>query len=156
MRVLAMDLDQQSGEFGQLRKRHRTAVDPCPRSAVGTQHAAEQAGVAIVQLLFAQPSPRGGGIANDEFGLEFGALAAVAHHRGIGAFAREEAQGIDQQGFAGAGFAGNDGHSTPEFEFGGGDDGEVADGQTLQHGVDSRGCRRIRRDRTVASAACCP
>ena len=65
----------------------------------------------------------------------------MADHRGVGAFAGQEAERIHQQRLAGAGLAGNDGHAAAEFEFGGGDDGEVADGQALQHGRDCSGAK---------------
>ena len=139
--VLAVDLDQQTGQFGELGDGDRAAVDPGPRAAVGAQGAAQLAGAVVVaalveHFLLPEPGQRFRAVAQVELGVEFGAFGAVADHAAVGAHAGEEAEGIDQQRFAGAGFAGNDGHSGAEFEFGGGDDGEVAKREACQHGAD--------------------
>jgi hypothetical protein len=77
--------------------------------------------------------PRVGGRAEFEFGVQFGAFGAVADHAAVGPLARQEAERIDQQRFAGTGFAGNDGQARAEFEFGRRDDGEIPDGEVGQH-----------------------
>ena len=67
----------------------------------------------VVEFVVAQPGG-GRGIVEVEFGGQFGALGAMAHHAAVGAQAGEEAQRIDQQRLAGAGFAGNHGHARAE------------------------------------------
>ena len=57
----------------------------------------------------------------------------MADRAGVGARAAEEAQRVDQQGLAGAGFARHHGQAAPEGQLGMGDHGEIADGQAAQH-----------------------
>jgi hypothetical protein len=137
--MLAVDLDQPRCEFAQLRQGRRAAVDPGARAAVGAQRASQLAAGAVVEFLLAQPGERFGRLVEVEFGVQFGARGAVADHAAVGAKARQEPERIDQQRLAGAGFAGNDGHAGAEFEFGGGDNGEILDRQAVEHGA--RLCR---------------
>ena len=133
--VLAVDLHQQRGQRAQLRQRGRAAVDPGARAAVGAQGAPQLAAAAIVELLLAQPGQRRGRAVERELGVQLGALGAVADHAAVGAQPGQEAQRVDDQRLAGAGFAGHDGEPRPELELGGGDDGEILDRQTLEHGA---------------------
>ena len=137
--VLAVDLHQHSGQLGQLRQGHRTAVDPGPRAAVGADHPPQLALAVLVQLVGGQPGQGGGVRGQGELGGQLGPLAAVADHPAVGAQAGQEAQGVHQQGLAGAGLAGNDGHARAEFQFGGAYYGEVADGEVSEHGRYCRG-----------------
>src|SRR3546814_1668232 len=57
----------------------------------------------------------------------------MADHAAVRALAGQEAQRVDQQRLAGAGFAGNDGQAGAEFEFGRRDDGEITDGEVGKH-----------------------
>ena len=105
MLVLTVDFDQQTGQLRQLRHRDRAAIDPGPRAAVRTQRAPQLTGVVIVELLFAQPDQRLGAIGQIEFRVQLSARGAVADHAAVGAQAGEKPQCVDQQRFAGAGFA---------------------------------------------------
>ena len=136
--VLAVDLDQQPGEFGELRERRRPAVDPGLRAAVGADGAAQLAGVVASSSSSCSRSQAGrfGRVDEGEHGDQFGALGAVADHAAVGARAGQEAERIDQQRLAGAGFAGNHGQAGAEIEFGGADDREILDGEVGEHGRD--------------------
>src|SRR3546814_5869499 len=57
----------------------------------------------------------------------------MADHAAVRALAGQEAQRVDQQRLAGAGFAGNDGQAGAEFEFGRRDGGEITDGEVGKH-----------------------
>jgi hypothetical protein len=99
--VLAVDFDQQAGQFGQLCERGRPAVDPGPRTAVGTQGAPQlavdlSAVAGIEQFPLAKPVQGFGTIVQFEFSIEVGAFGAVPHHAAVGAQAGQETEGIDQ------------------------------------------------------------
>ena len=85
--MLAVDFDQSGREFRQLRGVGHAAVDPCLRSAIGAQHAAQQAAFALVHFLFGKPGARLRGIGQVELGVQFGAIGPVADHAGIRALA---------------------------------------------------------------------
>ncbi len=129
-----MDLDQEGGQFGQLRHRHRAAVDEGARAAVGADHPAQLALLLVVELVVPQPAACGGLVVEVEFGRKLGPAGAVADHAAVGAQPGQEAQGVDHQRFAGAGFAGNHGHAWPELQFGGADNGEILDREMSEHG----------------------
>jgi hypothetical protein len=59
----------------------------------------------------------------------------VADDAAVGAQAREQSKGIDQQRLAGAGLARNDGESAGEIQFRATDDGEILDGEVYEHGA---------------------
>ena len=88
--VLAVDLDQQAGQFGQLRQGRRPAVDPGARAAVGADHAAQLAGRRRRRRVRCSRSQarRGGRVVEGELGDQFGAFGAVADHAAVGAQAR--------------------------------------------------------------------
>src|SRR3546814_1312887 len=85
------------------------------------------------EFLLAKPLPRRVGGGQVEFGVQFRAPGAMADHAAVRALAGQEAQRVDQQRLAGAGFAGNDGQAGAEFEFGRRDDGEITDGEVGKH-----------------------
>ncbi len=103
--VLAVDLHQQRGQVAQLGQGHRAAIDPRPRTAVCTDHAAQLALFFVVQLVVGQPLARGLQLVQRELGRKLGARGAVADHAAVGAQAGQEAQRVDHQRLAGAGLA---------------------------------------------------
>ena len=108
------------------------------RAAVGAQRAAQLAGRRPSSSSSCSRSHASGvgRVAEVEHGDQFRAFGAVAHHAAVGAHAGQEAQRIDQQRLAGAGFAGDHGQAGAEIQFGGADDGEILDGEMGQHGRD--------------------
>ena len=125
--MLAVDLDQQGSQFGQLGQGHAAAIDPGTRTAIGADHAAQLA-ILVVQFVVAQPGQGGRGVVQGELGRQFGAFGTMADHATVGAQSAEEGQGIDQQRFACAGFTGNHRHSCAELQFGSADHGEILEG----------------------------
>ncbi len=131
--VLAVDLEQPGSQGAQLADRDRTAVNPCARAALAADHPAQLAGAVFVEVLGGQPFAQVGARREVERRREFGAFAAVAHHRRVGAPAREQHQRVDEQRLAGAGFARHDGHAGAERHLGFADDREILDVETFEH-----------------------
>ena len=75
--VLAMDLDQEGGQFGQLRHRHRAAVDEGARAAVGADHPAQLALLLVVQLVVGQPLACSLQLLQRKLGRKLGARGGV-------------------------------------------------------------------------------
>ena len=140
--VLPVDLHQAAGQLGQLRQRHAAPVDPGAGPAVGTDDAPQLALALIVQFVVGQPGLGGRARRGGKLGRQFRALGTMADHAAVGAQARQETQGIDEQRLAGAGFTRDDRHALAELQFGGTDDGEVLDGEMSEHAAD---CKRSRR-----------
>ena len=128
MGVLTVDLDQALPQLTQLRQRHGGAVDKAARTAVGVDHPAQQAFVAVVQLVLLQPRARGRGVRQREAGADVGAGGSQAHHVAVGAVAEAQPQRIDGDGFAGAGFTGDRRHARLKINFQLTNDSKVADG----------------------------
>lgn len=140
MFVLAVDFDQPGGQFRQLRRGDRAAIDPGARAAVGADDAAQLALRLVIEFVVGQPAQArvlGGQL---EFGRQFGAVGAVADHAAVGAQAGQKAQRIHHQRLAGAGFARHHGHARPEFQLGGTDNGEILDREMSKHEVE---CERF-------------
>ncbi len=97
MLVLAVDLQQVSSQRLHLAQGRRMTIDPCPRRAFAANHAAQLAGISVIELLAGQPCMRGGGIGQREFRNQFGTLAAMPHDAGIGALASEQQERVDKQ-----------------------------------------------------------
>lgn len=103
--MLAVDLHQQRGQVAQLCQRHRAAIDPGPRAAVGADHAAQLALVLVVQLVVGQPLAGGLQLLQRELGGKLGACGTMADHAAVSAQAGQEAQCVDHQRLAGASLA---------------------------------------------------
>ena len=69
-----------------------------------------------------------------EFGGDVGTASPVRTTLGVGTRAERERQRIDEDRLAGAGFAGENGKATVEFEIERGDDDEVAYREMAKHG----------------------
>jgi len=132
--VLAVDVHQLLAQFAQALHRCRLAVDIAAGAAVGAHRAAQDALAVEVEFPLFQPLTHGGQSADLEGGADLGAVAAGAHGAAVGAIAQYQAQGVEQDGFAGAGFAGEHGHAGDELQFQVFDQGEIADGEVLEHG----------------------
>ena len=133
MLVLAVDVHQQVAELAQLLYRHRAAVDERLRRLVGFDRAPQHALAVVEQFLRFQPARRGGGRFEFERGRDLGARATVTDDAGVGALAERERQGVNDDGFSGAGFAGEHRQPAVEAEFQAFDQGDVTDGQMRQH-----------------------
>ena len=73
---------------------------------------------------FFQPGLQPGG--KFEFGADFGPRRALSHHAGVGSCAQRQLQGVDQDGLARAGLAGQHGETRAELQFQLAHDHEIA------------------------------
>ncbi len=73
-----------------------------------------------------------------EAGGHLGTFGALAHDVAACPAARDERQGIDHDGFSGAGFAGERGEAGGKFELGAVDQHEIAQLQVREHGSSQR------------------
>ncbi len=128
--ALAVHIDQQTADLAQQRGGHRPAVDARHRPAVGAHFAGqhEEIGVIAFQAVLGQqrhdPGRRRPKL---ERALDFGALRAGAHHIGRRAIPEQEVDGVDDDGLARAGFAGEHIEARRENQIEPIDDGQVAD-----------------------------
>ena len=133
MRVLAMQIDQPLAELGKLRKRCRAAIDPRADSSLRVDHAAEQHGVLVGELLLRKPGRGGGRVADVEFRGEFGAVCAGTQLPGLEAVAEEQGQRVEKNRFSRACFAGQHRKAVVEFDVERFDHDEIADREEAQH-----------------------
>jgi len=131
--VLAVDVDQQIPQFLQLLHGGGAAIDVAARAAVAGEDPAQQTfGVRRV-VLGGEPARRRGVGADVEVGGNLAALGASADATDVAAVAQRHAQGVDDQGFAGAGLAGNRGHATLELDLQVGDQTVIGDVNAGKH-----------------------
>ena len=116
VRMLPVDVQQQGAQLAQCRLRGLGAVDVGARTALAHQHPAQQAKALVVQVVFPQPGRGLRAVAQVELAGHLGALAPLADHAGIGLVAEGEPQGVDQDGLARAGLAGERGHAGPQVQ----------------------------------------
>ena len=133
--VLAVDLDQRAADRLQGLHADRLVVDEGAGAAVGELHAAQDhLAVSIVSRpLSARIFAGRMALGHVEHGGDLALLGAVAHEAGIAAAAERQRKGIEQDGFARAGFAGQHGKAPGEFDIEPLDQDDVADRQTRQH-----------------------
>ena len=143
MLVLAVDLDQQRGQFAKLAGVRGAAIDPCLGAALGTNHPAQLTAAVLVQFLALQPVAGLGQVGQIELGSQFRAIAAGTHHATVGAGAGQQHQRIDQQRLAGAGLAADHGKSRAERDLGFFDNGEMTDVERSKHGGGQCGVGRL-------------
>ena len=86
----------------------------------------------MLDRLRLEPGFRGGG-KGGETRRHLGAFRALAHDVAAGAAAGDEQQRVDDDGFAGAGFAGQRGEAGFEFELGLIDEHEIAQLKVGEH-----------------------
>ncbi len=142
--LLAVNFEQQIGEFAQRLHRHELAVDVGPRAAVRADDAAQENLAIVVDRLRLEPG-RGGRGKPREGGGCLGALRAASHDVGAGAAAREHRQGIDDDRFAGTRLSGQCREPGAELQIGAFDNDKIAQLQQRQHSRPSRESRRRRR-----------
>ena len=134
--VLAVDVYQGGGEGFEFAAGHALVVHPGFAAAVA-QGAADVDLAGVVRVVEAVFGKRLLVCAAQfaEGGTDGGARLAVADAAGIGAFAEDEAEGVDENGFARAGFAGEDVVAGAEVDFAVFDDGDLVDGELFEHGL---------------------
>ena len=118
-----MDVQQVFADQAQLLGGGRAAVDPGAAFALGVHGAAQQEDVIGVKAVgFEQVLQRRVAV---ELGADLGALGAFADNAGVGPGSCNQLQGIDQDGFARAGFTGEDAEAGAEFQLQFSDDDEI-------------------------------
>ena len=134
MRVLAVEVDEPLAQLLQLRERGGAAVDPRAALALRVEHAAQQH-VAVVgrDALLRQPGADAGRVRDRELGGELGARRARAELAHLETVAEQQAQRVEQDRLARAGFAGEHREARRELDVERLDDDEIADGQRAQH-----------------------
>ena len=131
--VLAVDVDEQITQFLQLLHGGGAAIDVTARAAVAGEDTTQQA-LGLRRIILGGEPGRGGVVGADvEAGGNLAALGTGADAADVAAIAQRHAQGIDDQGFAGAGLAGNRGHAALELDFQAGDQTVVGDVDTGKH-----------------------
>ena len=132
--VLAVDVAEEGSEFLQKGGGNGAAIEEGARLTVGQDFAFED------QFVFGgfdagmlENGGEGGGLGLFEDAGDAGAFGAAAHHFGRGAATEEQAEGVDDDGFAGAGLAGEEVQTRVEADAESLDDGVVFNQQFDQH-----------------------
>ena len=135
--LLAMDFDEELRQFAQCLERHHLAVHIGARTAVRADHPPHHEIAVVFDCLRLEPGLRCAW-KRVKTRRDFGALRALAHDVAAGAAAGNEQQRIDDDGFAGAGLAGERREAGPKFEFRLIDEHEIAQLQVGEHGPNRR------------------
>ena len=131
--MLAVDLDQRRADGFQGLHADRLIVDEGAGAAVGELHAAQDHLAGIFEAVVAEDRRGRMALGHVEHRRHLALLGAVAHEAGIAAAAERQREGIEQDGFARAGFAGQHRKATGELDIEPFDQDDVTDRQTRQH-----------------------
>jgi hypothetical protein len=128
--MLAVDVEQVVAEFPQLRRRGGTAVDPAAAAPLQIDCAAQQQGIAGLEAALVEPAIQ------CDIGIELRRhiqpLGPLAHRSCIRPVAQRQLQGVDEDGFARAGLAGQHREAARQVEFKFTHDHEIAQGDASQ------------------------
>ena len=131
--VLAVDLDQRSTNGLERLHADRLVVDEGAGAAVGELHAAQDHLAGIVEAVFGKDLRGRMALGHVEGGGDLALLHAMADQPGVAAAAERQREGIEQDGFARAGFAGQHREATGKLDIEPFDQDDVTDRQTRQH-----------------------
>ena len=134
--VRAVDVHQPLAEGGEDVQGRGRAVDELPVGAGAGEGALEDELVVFARfqaVVFQKGFQRGLEAGDVEDRFDRATVAAAADEGAVGAFAQGEVQGADEDGFAGAGFAGDDVVAGLQLEGQVRHQGEVLDAQGRQH-----------------------
>ena len=131
--VLPMDLDQRGAEDLQGLHADRLIVDEGARAAVRELHAAQDQFIVGLDVVGRRQGAHRMGARQIEGGRHLALLGPVAHQRGVAAGAERQRKGVEQDGFAGAGLAGQHGKTGRDVEIEAVDQNDVADREAGQH-----------------------
>ena len=131
--MLAVDLDQRGADRLQGLHADRLVVDEGAGAAVGELHAAQDHFTGIVETVFGQDLCRRMALGHIEGGGDLALLHAMANQARIAAAAERQREGIEQDGFARAGLAGQHREATGKLDIEPFDQDDVTDRQTRQH-----------------------
>ncbi len=131
--MLAVDLDQRGADRLQGLHADRLVVDEGAGAAVGKLHAAQNHLAGVVEAVFGEDLRGRMALGDVESRGHLALLRAMAHQARIAAAAERQREGIEQDGFARAGLAGQHREATGEFDIEPFDQDDVTDRQTRQH-----------------------
>ena len=141
--VLAVNLDQSRSQRAQDLDADRLVVDEGARAAVGELRPAHDQFVFADKIVVGQHAARRMIFGDVEGGNHLAVLGALAHQSRVAAGAERQREGVEQDRFAGAGFAGQRGKAGAEIDIEPVDQNDVADGKASQHRVTDNRRRRI-------------
>jgi hypothetical protein len=134
MRELALHLDQAIADLAQQTDGNRLIVNEGAAAPIGPKNPAQdQAAVFAGDAVLGQHCAHGMIVDDFESGDRRGLFGARAHQAGIGAGAQRQTQGIEKDGFAGTGLAGQGTQATGERNIQVVDQDDIADRQADQH-----------------------
>jgi len=131
--MLAVNVDQQLAQGLQITQRTGGAIDVAARTALGGDHPAQDARAVAVEVALGQPGAGFGDVHQVEGGEDVGLFGAWANHAAVGAIAQGQAQGVEHDRLAGAGFPCDHAHPTIQFQIEMFNDGVVVYRQVHQH-----------------------
>src|SRR2546425_838737 len=131
--VLAVDLDERVPEALEQADRHRRVVDERAVAAAARELATHHDLALLHRESRLVERGRHAAVGHGEHRFHGGALGVGADHVGRGAAAARQEEGVDQDGLAGAGLAGEDVEAGGEGDGNVLDDREVSDPQLAQH-----------------------
>jgi hypothetical protein len=131
--VLAVDFNQQRTGLAHQRHAGRLVVDENPGTAIARLHPAEHQIAVIIDVIGAQQLARRVIGADIEDRRYLPLVSAVAHEAAVTAATKGERKGIEQNGFAGAGLAGENRKTCVKLEIELLDQNDVADRQLDKH-----------------------
>jgi hypothetical protein len=132
--VLAMDLDQRAAYVAHQRNAGRLVVDEDAGAPVRGLDAAQDDVAVVVQRVFRQKQARGMIARHVEHSRNLALRSTMPHKRGVAARAERQRKGIEENGFAGAGLAGQHGKAGREIDVQPFDQDDIADRQPGKHG----------------------
>src|SRR6202789_3472683 len=133
--LLTMNFDQKLGQFAQSLERNDLAVHVGARAAIGADDSPNHELPVEIDRLFRQPSERRLRQGR-KAGGDLGTLRALARDIAGTASAGDQQQGIDHDGFARAGLAGQGGEAAAELELCLIDENQISQLKMREHGLD--------------------
>ena len=131
--VLAVNFHQRGAHGPEGLHADRLVVDEGAGAAVGQLHPAQDHFPGIVEPVVAENSRGRMSLGDIEHRRDLALLHAVADQAGVAAAAQRQRKRIEQDGFAGAGFAGQHRKATGKLDIEPFDQDDVTDRQTRQH-----------------------
>ena len=131
--MLAVDLDQHRAERFQRLHADRLIVDEGAGAAVGELHAAQDHFAGVFKAVVGQDRRSRMALRHIEHGRDLALLGAMTHQARIAPAAERERKGVEQNGFARAGLAGQNRKTTGKLDIEPFDQDDVTDRQTRQH-----------------------
>ena len=131
--LLTVDLHQSIPQVPQLGHVDRVAVDETPPGAVTPEDSPQNQFVPALQIPFPEPGENRAAIRQAESAPYLGFLLALLDQSLFPPSTQQDAQRIHEQRLAGTRFAGDGGESRTELQLHFRCDGEVADGQPVEH-----------------------